>query len=90
VNDKAQNENTDEPSRVSRGWPGAWACYRFAVRDRADFVVEYARTHERVKDDPRVTEDGLRRYAGIPLMTSRGHTGCESVAELVGEIRGKT
>lgn len=57
----------------AQGTPVEWAFCRFAVRDRADFVVEDAHVHERVKDNPLVTEDGLRCYAGIPLITSRGH-----------------
>jgi GAF domain-containing protein len=57
----------------SQGTPVEWAFCRFAVRDRTAFVVEDAHTHERVKDNPLVTEDGLRCYAGIPLITSRGH-----------------
>lgn len=57
----------------AQGTPVEWAFCRFAVRDRAEFVVEDAHTHERVKDNPLVTEDGLRCYAGIPLITSRGH-----------------
>ncbi|MFC0250697.1 GAF domain-containing protein [Massilia consociata] len=57
----------------AQGTPVEWAFCRFAVRDRTDFVVEDAHVHERVKDNPLVTEDGLRCYAGIPLITSRGH-----------------
>ena len=56
----------------SQGTPVEWAFCRFAVRDHAEFVVENAETHDRVKDNPLVTEDGLRCYAGIPLITSRG------------------
>lgn len=57
----------------AQGTPVEWAFCRFAVRDRTDFVVEDAEVHERVKDNPLVTEDGLRCYAGIPLITSRGY-----------------
>ena len=57
----------------AQGTPVEWAFCRFAVRDRTDFVVEDAHVHERVKDNPLVTVDGLRCYAGIPLITSRGH-----------------
>lgn len=57
----------------AQGTPVEWAFCRFAVRDRTDFVVEDAMTNDRVKDNPLVTEDGLRCYAGIPLITSRGH-----------------
>jgi GAF domain-containing protein len=57
----------------AQGTPVEWAFCRFAVRDREAFVVEDALTNDRVKDNPLVTEDGLRCYAGIPLITSRGH-----------------
>lgn len=57
----------------AQGTPLEWAFCRFAVRDRADFVVEDTHTHERVKDNPLVTEDGLRCYAAVPLITSRGY-----------------
>jgi GAF domain-containing protein len=57
----------------AQGTPVEWAFCRFAVRDRAEFVVDDTHTHERVKDNPLVTIDGLRCYAGIPLITSRGH-----------------
>ena len=57
----------------AQGTPVEWAFCRFAVRSRSEFVVEDAQTHSLVKDNPLVTEDGLRCYAGIPLITSRGH-----------------
>jgi len=57
----------------AQGTPVEWAFCRFPVRDRVEFVVQDAHTHERVKDNPLVTEDGLRCYAGVPLITSRGH-----------------
>lgn len=57
----------------AQGTPVEWAFCRFAVRDHAEFVVEDASTNDRVKDNPLVTEDGLQCYAGIPLITSRGH-----------------
>lgn len=56
-----------------QGTPVEWAFCRFAVRDRDAFVVEDAHEHEKVKENPLVTQDGLRCYAGIPLVTSRGH-----------------
>lgn len=57
----------------AQGTPVEWAFCRFAVRDHAEFVVEDAETNQRVKDNPLVTQDGLRCYAGIPLITSRGY-----------------
>lgn len=56
----------------AQGTPVEWAFCRFAVREQADFVVEDAHEHLLVKDNPLVTQDGLRCYAGIPLITSRG------------------
>jgi GAF domain-containing protein len=56
----------------AQGTPVEWAFCRFAVREQADFVVEDAHEHLLVKDNPLVTVDGLRCYAGIPLVTSRG------------------
>jgi GAF domain-containing protein len=56
----------------AQGTPVEWAFCRFAVRDQDVFVVEDAHEHLLVKDNPLVTEDGLRCYAGIPLVTSRG------------------
>ncbi len=58
----------------AQGTPVEWAFCRFAVRDKADFVVEDAHEHLLVKDNPLVTQDGLRCYAGIPLITSRGYS----------------
>lgn len=55
------------------GTPLEWAFCRHAVADREPFVVEDALTHPRVYDNPLVTEEGVRCYLGIPLITSRGH-----------------
>jgi hypothetical protein len=43
------------------------------AREAAEFVVEDAREHEIMMDSPLVQIDGLRCYAGIPMVTSRGH-----------------
>ena len=47
---------------------------RIPAATREPFVVEDATTHPLVKDIPLVHLDGVRCYAGIPLVTSRGHT----------------
>lgn len=57
----------------SGGFPVEWSFCRRAVVDRAAFVVEDATVHPQVRDNPLVTLGGMRSYAGVPLVTSRGH-----------------
>lgn len=56
-----------------RGTPVEWSFCAHAVRSREPFVVEDARKHPLVGQNPLVLQEGLRCYAGIPLITSRGH-----------------
>jgi GAF domain-containing protein len=58
----------------ARGTPMEWSFCVNAVRSGEPFVVEDATTHPVVKDIPLVELDGVRCYAGIPLVTSRGQT----------------
>ena len=55
-----------------RGTPVEYSFCAFAVRSRDLFVVEDATAHELVRSNPVVTIDGVRSYAGVPLITSRG------------------
>ncbi|WP_145979179.1 GAF domain-containing protein [Gemmatimonas phototrophica] len=55
------------------GTPAEWAFCRYTVASKAPFIVNDAATHPLVQDSPLFTQDGLRCYAGIPLVTSRGH-----------------
>jgi GAF domain-containing protein len=57
----------------TRGTPVEWSFCANAVISREPFVVEDATTHPAVKDNPLVANDGIRCYAGIPLVSSRGH-----------------
>jgi len=57
----------------ARGTPVEWSFCRFAVKERTPFVVEDATLHPLVQDSPLVEHEGIRCYAGIPLITSRGH-----------------
>ena len=57
----------------ARGTPVEWSFCAHAVRNGEPFVVEDATSHPLVRENPLVTLDGIRCYAGIPLVTSRGH-----------------
>ena len=57
----------------TRGHPVEWSFCATSVRTRAPFVVEDAVTHPDHAANPLVTQDGVRCYAGVPLVSSRGH-----------------
>ena len=57
----------------ARGHPVEWSFCRFAVATKEAFVVEDASVHPLMRDNPLVTEMGVRSYAGIPLISSRGN-----------------
>jgi GAF domain-containing protein len=58
----------------AHGTPVEWSFCANAVQSGEPFVVQDARTHPVTKDNPLVRFDNLRCYAGIPLVTSGGHT----------------
>lgn len=58
---------------ATRGHPVEWSFCATSVRTRAEFVVEDAETHPEHRANPLVTLDGVRCYAGVPLVSSRGH-----------------
>lgn len=55
------------------GTPAEWSFCRFGVATQQPLVVEDATSHPLVHANPLVTIEGLRCYAGVPLVTSRGH-----------------
>ena len=57
----------------TRGHPLEWSFCATSVRTRDAFVVENAATHPIHRDNPLVTQDGVRCYAGVPLISSRGY-----------------
>lgn len=57
---------------AAKGTPIEWSFCRYAVASREPFVVENARAHALVQHNPLVQLDGVRCYAGIPLISSRG------------------
>jgi GAF domain-containing protein len=59
--------------RETRGTPVEWSFCATSVRTGREYVVTDARTDAQQKDNPLVTSDGIGCYAGVPLITSRGH-----------------
>ena len=57
----------------TRGHPVEWSFCATSVRTRDPVVVENATTHPDHQGNPLVTLDGVRCYAGVPLISSRGH-----------------
>jgi GAF domain-containing protein len=56
----------------TRGHPVEWSFCATSVRTREPFVVEDAATHPYHATNPLVLQDGVRCYAGVPLISSRG------------------
>ncbi|MGD0810362.1 MAG: GAF domain-containing protein [Acidimicrobiales bacterium] len=57
----------------AQGTPVEWAFCANVVRTGHSYVVENAEIDELQRDNPLVTEDGQRCYAGAPLITPSGH-----------------
>ncbi|HET7230408.1 MAG TPA: GAF domain-containing protein [Longimicrobium sp.] len=57
----------------TRGHPVEWSFCATSVRTREPFVVPNAPAHPYHATNPLVTQDGVRCYAGVPLISSRGH-----------------
>lgn len=58
----------------AHGTPVEWSFCAHAVANQAPFVVEDATKHPAVRHMPVVENDRVICYAGIPLVSSRGHT----------------
>jgi GAF domain-containing protein len=58
---------------TTRGTPAEWSFCQHVVRTREPFVVEDAQYHPLMQDSPLVRMEGIRCYAGVPLVTFRGH-----------------
>jgi GAF domain-containing protein len=56
----------------TRGHPVEWSFCKTSVHTRDAFVVESAPTHPEHRNNPLVVQDGVRCYAGVPLISSRG------------------
>lgn len=75
------------------GTPSEWSFCQYTVASKAPFVVTDAQTNPLVQDSPLVSQDGLRCYAGMPLVSSRGQalgslcvTGVEAKQFTVAEL----
>ncbi|MDQ3701397.1 MAG: GAF domain-containing protein, partial [Chloroflexota bacterium] len=62
----------EEPWASRRESPMSHSFCRFAVASGAPFVVEDARSHPQVRQNPGIVEMGIVAYAGIPLFTAEG------------------
>ncbi len=58
----------------TNGTPVEWSFCATSVETEKPFVVENAEEHNKVKDNPLVKIDGIRCYAGVPMITSKGYT----------------
>lgn len=56
----------------TRGHPVEWSFCATSVRTRQPFLVEDAEAHPYHGTNPLVLQDGVRCYAGVPLISSRG------------------
>lgn len=56
----------------TQGTPIEWSFCANAVASGEPFVVEDAEQHPATRDNPLVPNDGIRCYAGVPLVSSRG------------------
>ena len=54
------------------GHPVEWSFCATSVRTREAFTVENTTVHPDHRTNPLVTQDGVRCYAGVPLISSRG------------------
>lgn len=54
------------------GHPVEWSFCATSVRSRDTFIVTDTLTDAYHKANPLVTQDGVRCYAGVPLISSRG------------------
>jgi GAF domain-containing protein len=58
---------------TTRGTPAEWSFCQHVVRNQEPFVVDDAQNHPLMQDSPLVRMEGVRCYAGVPLVTPRGH-----------------
>ena len=62
-----------EPWATQRGTPLSHSFCQHAVASREPLVVDDAREHELLRDNPAIRDIGVIAYAGIPLIDADGH-----------------
>ena len=62
-----------EPWASERGSPLSHSFCQHAVARREPLVVDDAREHELLRDNPAIRDMGIIAYAGIPLIDADGH-----------------
>ena len=62
-----------EPWASERGAPLSHSFCQHAVASREPLVVDDAREHELLRDNPAIRDMGVVAYAGIPLIDADGH-----------------
>jgi GAF domain-containing protein len=62
-----------EPWASERGAPLSHSFCQHAVASREPLVVDDAREHELLRDNPAIRDMGIVAYAGIPLIDADGH-----------------
>jgi GAF domain-containing protein len=55
------------------GTPIEWSFCIHSLETREPFVVEDAAAHPLVRHNPLVSQDGVRSYAGAPMVSAGGH-----------------
>ena len=63
----------DEPWRSARQTPLSHSFCQHALETDEPLVIEDARSHPLVRDNPAIRDLGVVAYAGVPLVTARGH-----------------
>ena len=58
--------------KEANGTPVEWSFCANSVESREPFIVEDAKTNSIVKDNPLVNIDGIKCYAGAPMVTKNG------------------
>ena len=79
----ASSYDLQDRYHVGTEMPLAYSFCQFAVADQQPFVVEDARTHSVVRENPAVTENGVVAYAGIPLVVAGQALGSLCVLDFV-------
>lgn len=57
----------------AKGTPVEWSFCQHAIKGRAPLIIEDSALDPRVANSPLALYEGVKCYAGIPMITSKGH-----------------